>query len=75
MQVLNKDFLINQGNARQMREPIIMAYRGMITDRNNKPLAISTPVDSLAINRKNFLISPQQLNDLSELLHIITFLI
>ena len=70
LQVLNKDFLINQGNARQMREPTIMAYRGMITDRNNKPLAISTPVDSLAINRKNFLISPQQLNDLSELLDI-----
>ena len=70
LQVLNKDFLINQGNARQMREPTIMAYRGMITDRNNKPLAISTPVDSLAINRKNFLISPQQLNDLSELLNI-----
>ena len=68
LQVLNKDFLINQGNARQMREPTIMAYRGMITDRNNKPLAISVPVDNLAINRKNFLISPQKLKNLSEIL-------
>ena len=47
LQVLNKDFLINQGNARQMREPTIMAYRGMITDRNNKPLAIT--IDIIAI--------------------------
>ena len=70
LQVLSKDFLINQGNARQIREPTIMAYRGMITDRNNKPLAISTPVDSLAINRKNFSISSQKLNDLSEILDI-----
>ena len=68
LQVLNKDFLINQGNARQIREPTIVAYRGMITDRNDKPLAISTPVDSLSINRKNFSLSLEKLNALSKIL-------
>ena len=66
LQVLSKDFLINQGNARQIREPVIVAYRGMITDRNNKPLAISTPVDSLAITHKNFSLSLEKLNALSK---------
>jgi|TARA_B110000438_G_scaffold130648_1_gene126847 cell division protein FtsI (penicillin-binding protein 3) len=68
LQVLSKDFLINQGNARQIREPVIVAYRGMITDRNNKPLAISTPVDSLAITHKNFSLSLEKLNALSKIL-------
>ncbi len=68
LQVLNKDFLINQGNLRQVREVEISAYRGMITDRNNKPLAISIPVDSLSIRPKRFNASFDQINDLAGLI-------
>jgi cell division protein FtsI (penicillin-binding protein 3) len=38
------DFLQNQGDARSIRQEIIPAYRGLITDRNGEPLAVSTPV-------------------------------
>lgn len=54
LQVLNKDFLIEQGNLRQIRDINIAAYRGTITDRNSKSLAISIPVDTISINPKNF---------------------
>jgi len=68
LQVLNKDFLINQGNLRQVREVEISAYRGMITDRNDRPLAISIPVDSLSIRPKSFNASSDQINDLASLI-------
>lgn len=40
-------FLQNQGNARTVRTLEIPAYRGVITDRNGTPLAVSTPVVTL----------------------------
>ncbi len=47
LQVLNRDFLLNQGAARFLRDVEIPAHRGVIRDRNGEPLAISTPVDSV----------------------------
>jgi cell division protein FtsI (penicillin-binding protein 3) len=41
------DFLQTQGDKRAIRKEIIPAYRGLITDRNGEPLAVSTPVTSL----------------------------
>jgi len=35
---------------RQVDDVSVSAYRGMITDRNGDPLAISTPVESIWIN-------------------------
>jgi len=46
------DFLQNQGDARSIRKETIPAYRGLITDRNGEPLAVSTPVTSLVANPK-----------------------
>ncbi|MFA7552648.1 MAG: penicillin-binding transpeptidase domain-containing protein [Spongiibacteraceae bacterium] len=46
------DFLQDQGDARTVRTEIIPAYRGVITDRNGEPLAVSTPVASIWINPK-----------------------
>lgn len=40
-------FLQRQGDARTHRTVSLPAYRGMITDRNGQPLAVSTPVTSL----------------------------
>lgn len=47
LQVQNNEFLRNHGDARAIRVVKIPAHRGMITDRNGEPLAISTPVDSI----------------------------
>lgn len=47
LQVVNRDFLQGQGDARYLREVVDPAHRGMITDRYGEPLAISTPVDSV----------------------------
>ena len=68
LQVLNKDFLIEQGNLRQIRDINIAAYRGTINDRNNKPLAISIPVDTISINPKNFNEDDIKMKQLSVLL-------
>lgn len=47
LQVLRAPFLQGQGDARHLRTVAIPAHRGMILDRNHRPLAISTPVDSV----------------------------
>lgn len=54
LQVFEQNFLRNQGEARTVRVVSTPAYRGMILDRNKEPLAISTPVDSLWVNPKEF---------------------
>ena len=50
LQVVRKDFLQGQGDARYLRVVSEPAHRGMITDRHGEPLAISTPVDSVWAN-------------------------
>ena len=47
VQILGKDFYQREGDARHLRNVSIPAYRGMISDRNGEPLAVSTPVASL----------------------------
>ncbi|MBP9727202.1 MAG: penicillin-binding protein 2 [Gammaproteobacteria bacterium] len=49
-----KSFLQKQGESRSKRIISIPGLRGMIQDRNNFPLAISSPVDSLWINPQEF---------------------
>ena len=62
------DFLQTQGDARSIRQEIIPAYRGLITDRNGEPLAVSTPVTSLVANPKHLqkLASEEDLKNLSD---------
>ena len=43
----NHQFLTDQMNTRVLRTINMTAMRGTITDRNNHPLAVSTPVDSI----------------------------
>lgn len=50
LQLTHKVFLQTQGDARHLRVVKISASRGKILDRNNQPLAISTPVDSVWVN-------------------------
>ena len=50
LQVLDKEFLNRQADTRHLHTEKISAHRGIITDRNGEPLAISTPVDSIWAN-------------------------
>lgn len=42
--VSERDFLVEQGDARSLRTLDIPAYRGVIYDRNGAPLAVSAPM-------------------------------
>ncbi|WP_247646479.1 hypothetical protein [Deefgea sp. CFH1-16] len=58
LQVWNEGFLQDQGDARYRRVLKLEANRGMITDRNGEPLAISTPVQSIWMSPRSMLILP-----------------
>jgi cell division protein FtsI (penicillin-binding protein 3) len=47
LQGLRNDFLQKKGETRYARVVEISAHRGMVTDRNGEPLALSTPVESV----------------------------
>ena len=48
--LLDKDFLQDKGDAYSVREVVIPSRRGVITDRLDEPLAISTPVVAVYID-------------------------
>jgi len=50
LQIVDANYLQEQGNARHLRIVEDNSHRGMILDRNGEPLAISTPVDSVWAN-------------------------
>jgi cell division protein FtsI (penicillin-binding protein 3) len=52
-------FLQQQGDARAVRTVSLPAYRGMITDRNGQPLAVSTPVKTLWAQPEILLAHPE----------------
>ena len=58
LQLVGKDFYQEQGNERFLREVEIPTTRGMITDRNGEPLAVSTPVESVWANPHEVLQTP-----------------
>lgn len=70
LQLLDTQFLQNQGDARTIRTEKIPAYRGVITDRNGEPLAVSTPVASIWINPKHMQGLDQELKPLAQLLDL-----
>lgn len=70
LQVLDKQFLQNQGDARHLRVVEIPAHRGVISDRHGEPLAISSPVDSVWINPQQFSDSPEDVVRLARVLEL-----
>ena len=68
LQVMETDFLQGQGKARFLREVTIASTRGVITDRNGEPLAVSTPVDSVWVNPGELLEYPEQIKPLADLI-------
>ncbi len=65
VQLLRSDFYQKQGDERFLREVAIPTSRGMITDRNGEPLAVSTPVESITANPKELLEAPELLPKLA----------
>jgi cell division protein FtsI (penicillin-binding protein 3) len=70
LQVVEQDFLANQGVQRQIRTIETPAYRGSILDRFGTPLAISTPVDSVWVNPGEILENLEALKRVTDKLHL-----
>lgn len=70
LQVVDNDFYQKQGDARFLREIPIPTSRGMITDRNGEPLAVSSPVETIWGNPQELLKQPQRLPELAKALGI-----
>ncbi len=68
LQVMETDFLQGQGEARFLREVTIPSTRGVISDRNGEPLAVSTPVDSVWVHPGQLLEYPDNIKPLARLL-------
>lgn len=70
LQIIHKDFLQTQGTARHQRVLTLPAYRGRLLDRHGSPLAISTPVESVWVNPKQFVDALPQWEALAEILEL-----
>jgi cell division protein FtsI (penicillin-binding protein 3) len=70
LQLLDNEFYQQQGDARFLREIPIATSRGMITDRNGEPLAVSSPVESIWANPRELLQHADQLPQLAQSLSI-----
>jgi cell division protein FtsI (penicillin-binding protein 3) len=70
LQIVDNAFYRAQGNERFLREIAIPTSRGMITDRNGEPLAVSSPVESLWANPQELLKNPARLPELAQALGV-----
>lgn len=68
LQGIHNDFLQQKGDARYGRVVEIPAHRGMITDRNGEPLAISSPAESVWASPPDVVATPGQLEQLARIL-------
>lgn len=70
LQLVDKDFLQDRGDARYLRKVSIPAHRGLIQDRNGELLAISTPISTIACNPKKIILDKTRWTELAKLLDI-----
>lgn len=70
LQVVHDDFLQEKGSARYSRVIEVSAHRGMITDRNGIPLAVSTPVESVWASPADVAIDNRQIKQLAQTLGV-----
>ncbi len=70
LQLVDYQFLSQQGNARFTRIVTIPAHRGVITDRYGEPLAVSTPVDSVWVNPRQIMQGGDRVPRLAQALHL-----
>ena len=70
LHILEREFLQAQADARHLRTVSLSAHRGIITDRRGRPLAVSTPVDSVIANPKQLMATVPDLTPLAQALDI-----
>jgi cell division protein FtsI (penicillin-binding protein 3) len=68
LQGIHNDFLQEKGNARYSRVIEVSAHRGMISDRNGEPLAVSTPVESVWASPPDVEANRRQVKKLAQIL-------
>ena len=66
LQLVDNAFYQQKADARFLREVPIPTSRGMITDRNGEPLAVSSPVESLYANPQELANNPLAIERLAE---------
>ncbi|AHE99281.1 peptidoglycan D,D-transpeptidase FtsI family protein [Thioalkalivibrio paradoxus] len=70
LQVLSRDFLQSEGEARQVRTVVEPAHRGLITDRHGEPLAISGPVKTAWAHPGELWAEAERLPELARVLQL-----
>jgi cell division protein FtsI (penicillin-binding protein 3) len=70
LNVTNREFLQEQGNARSVRYETLPAYRGVIYDRNGEALAVSTPVAAVWTDPSFVRLSPEAIARISDILKL-----
>ena len=68
LQGIHDDFLQEKGKARYSRVIEVSAHRGMISDRNGEPLAVSTPVESAWVSPADVEADSHQIKQLAQIL-------
>jgi cell division protein FtsI (penicillin-binding protein 3) len=68
LQVVQREFLMQQGDKRQVRVVTLPGHRGAIRDRRGEPLALSAPVDSIWCVPSELLASPEHVAALAKVL-------
>jgi cell division protein FtsI (penicillin-binding protein 3) len=68
LQGIHNDFLQKKGDARYSRVIEVSAHRGMISDRNGEPLAVSTPVESVWASPTDVEADKRQVKKLAQIL-------
>ncbi|MBT8039700.1 MAG: penicillin-binding protein 2 [Gammaproteobacteria bacterium] len=68
LQVIDTEYLQEEGNERFLRDMKIATPRGNILDRNGEPLAVSTPVDSIGADPGRLLQEPGGIRQLAAVL-------
>ena len=69
LQVLQRDFLVQEGDKRHIRTLVIPGHRGDIRDRLGQPLALSAPVEMIWAVPAALLESPQHVYAVAKLLN------
>ena len=70
LHVLQSDFLKIEGDKRTIRNIPLVAHRGLITDRNGEPLAVSTPVQSIWVDPSKLVDAPGITEELAAALEL-----
>lgn len=66
VQVLNTDFLQGKADAQILRNNSIKAMRGVIFDRNDIPLAVSTPIIKVVIDPRDYFDAKQLFDETTQ---------